>query len=222
MKWPVLLLALISTTAAAESGDFYADRPLDFTLSLSHHTLTLDYGGTRVDTGVDRIGLAWRERFSDRLQLGLIGGYSFLTQTNNPPTAGLELDGYHAGFLFDLDLLTFKHSSVSLHGAWLYQKMDHNDGTQQVSISWREPSVQLGAAASVGDGVRVYGGLRYGTIDGQQRLSGTLNETRAIQQTERAGGFAGLELELEEDGYVGVAAASGFDRRVSLYFGRLF
>lgn len=222
MKWPILLLAFVSTTATAASDDLYADRPLDFRVSLGHHTLTLDYGGSTVGTAVDRIGLLWRERFSERLQLGLVGGYSFLTQTDNPATAGLQLNGYHAGFLFDLDLWTFRRTSVSLRGAWLYQKVDHDDGTQQVSISWREPSLQLGAAALVGDGVRVFGGLRYGTIDGEQRLSGTLNETRALKQTGRAGGFAGLELELEENGYVGVAAASGFDRSVSLYFGRLF
>ena len=222
MRWSILLLAFVSTAATAESDNFYTDRPLDFSLSLGHHTLTLDYGGTNVDTSVDRIGVAWRERFGERLQLGLVGGYSFLTQTNNPPTAGLELDGYHAGFSFDLDLLTLRRASVSLRGAWLYQKMDHDDGMQQISISWREPSVRLDAAAAIGGGVRVYGGLRYGTIDGTQRLSGTLNETRAIKQTDRTGGFIGLELGLEDNGYVGVSAASGFDRSVSLYFGRLF
>lgn len=222
MRWPLLLLVLISAPAAADRDNFYTDRPLDFSLRVGHRTLALNYGGTTVDTSVNRIGIIWRERFGERLQLGLAGGYSFLTQTNNPPTAGLELDGYHAGVVFDLDLLTLGQTGVSLQGAWLYQHVDHDDGTQQISIAWREPSVRLGADTAIGGGVRIYGGLRYGAIDGQQRLSGTLNETRTIQQTSRTGGFAGIKLSLEGNGYVGVDAVSGIDRGVSLYFGRLF
>lgn len=223
MRWSALLLAFVATMAAADNGNPYTDRPLDFSLRFSHHTLVLDYGGgTNVDTAVDRIGIVWREAFGKRLQLGLIGGYSFLTQTDNPPTAGLELDGYHAGFLADVDLLALGNTRVSVHGAWLYQKMDSDVGAQRTSIAWREPSLRLAATSAIGGGVQVYGGLRYGTIDGQQRLSGTLNETRTVTQTDRTGGFVGVALDLEGNGYVGISAASGIDRHTTLYFGRHF
>jgi hypothetical protein len=223
MRWSALLFAFVATTAAADNGNPYTDRPLDFSLRFSHHTLELDYGGgITVDTAVDRIGIVWREAFGERLHLGLTGGYSYLTQTDNPPTAGLELDGYHAGFLADVDLLAFGNTRVSVRGAWLYQKMDSNDGTQRVSIAWREPSLRLAATTAIGGGVQVYGGLRYGTIDGQQRLSGTLNETRTITESDRTGGFVGVALGLEGNGYVGISAASGIDRHAMLYFGRRF
>jgi hypothetical protein len=65
--------------------------------------------------------------------------------------------------------------------------------------------------------------VRYGIIDGRQRVSGTVNETRPIEQTDRTGGMAGLELVLDtEGGYAGVVAESGPDRSVGVYFGRRF
>lgn len=222
MRWfPFLSLFLAATAAVADSG-LYADRPPDFSLSVSHHRLDLNYGGTPVDTTVDRVGIAWRERFGERLQLGLAGGYSFLTQPNTPPLAGRELSGYHAGFLLDLDLLTYVRGGLSLHGAWLYQKMDDDNGTQQIVVSWREPSATLRASARIGDALVVFGGVRYGVIDGTQRLTGTLNETREISQTDRSGGFAGVQLNLEDNGYIGVTTATGIDRYTSIYFGRRF
>lgn len=222
MRWvPFLSLFLGATAAAADSG-LYAERPPDFSLSVSHHRLDLNYGGTSVDTTVDRIGVAWRERFGERLELGLAGGYSFLTQSNNPPLAGRELSGYHAGFLLDLDLLTYARGRLSLHGAWLYQKMDDDNGTQQIVISWREPSATLRASARISDALDVFGGIRYGVIDGTQRLEGTINETREISQTDRSGGFAGVQLNLEDNGYLGVTTATGIDRYTSIYFGRRF
>ncbi len=218
----LIALALPATAKAVEStAGLHPERPLDFSLYLLQARTDLDYGAARVDTTVDRLGIAWRERYGQRLHLGLFGGYAFLTQHNNAATAGRELNGYHAGFSFDLDLLASERAALFLAAAWLYQKVDDDDGAQRVVISWNEPSVRIGTSGLLG-GVRAYGGVRYGRIDGQQRLRGALDETRSVEKTNQTGAFFGLELNLERDGYVGVAGESGPDRRVSLYFGRRF
>lgn len=222
-RWLLLALLLPALGAAGDRGATpYSDRPLDFSLHFSQADLDLDYGGTHVDTSVDRVGIVWRERYGERLQLALLGGYSFLTQGNNAPTAGRELEGYHAGVSLDLDLAVLSRATVFLHAVWLYQNVDDETGGQRVNISWSEPSLRFGASGALPGGVRVYGGVRYGRIDGRQRLSGTLNETRNIEETDRDGGFLGLELALDGDGYVGAIAESGMDRRAGLYFGRRF
>ena len=223
MKRLVLVAALYAAPASADSEmRLTPERPLDFSLRISQHSLDLDYGGPVVDTTVDRIGVAWRERFGPALQLGLLGGYSFLTQGNNAVTAGRELSGYHAGFSLDLDLPASERLGVFLGATWLYQKVDDDDGAQRIVISWSEPSVRFGVSGLLAGRLRAYGGVRYGAIDGQQRLSGALNETRDIEQTDRTGAFAGLALLLEDDGYVGVTAESGIDRTAAVYFGRRF
>lgn len=223
MKRLALALALFAGAAAADDRpDLYSARPLDFSLQFSHHNVNLDYSGLEVDSELDRITFAWRERFGERLQLGLAGGYAWVTQRNNPATAGRELDGYHAGFLLDLDLFRGERVDAFVNAAWLYQKVEDDDGSQKVALTSREPSARLGARLALSENGRVYAGWRYGRIDGEQRLSGTLDETRTVKQTREAGGFAGLRLRVERDGYIGIAVESGSDRSVALYFGRHF
>lgn len=221
MKHLPLLATLCAAAAAADEPWIYPERPLDFSLTFSQHALDLDYGAGIVDTSVDRIGVSWRERYGERVELGLVLGYSFLTQGNNIVTAGRELDGYHAGITLDVDLLRTERTLVFAGASWLYQDVDDDDGAQHVEITWREPSVRLGISGSVG-AVRAYGGVRYADIDGRQRLSGTLNETRDIEETDSSGAFAGLELALDDDGYIGIMGQSGPDRIAGLYFGRRF
>jgi hypothetical protein len=217
------LIALLTTGVCAEDRDRrYDDRPIDFSLYFSHHAFDLDTAGTKIDTSADRVGVTYRERYGARLQLGLLGGYTVLTQDNNPATSGRELNGYHAGFSLDLDLLQGERVDSFMSARWLYQKVDHDDGSQRVTIVTREPSFRIGAGLALGYGVRAYGGLRYTRIDGEQRLSGTLNDTSVFEATRKAGGFAGVELRLEGNGYVGVATESGTDRNVAIYFGRRF
>lgn len=223
MKYLLWLLVFLTASACADDTALrHYDRPLDFSLALIHGTSDLDYGNTAVDTSFDRITLAWRERYGERLQLGLLGGPTRLTQSNNPATSGRELAGYHAGVSLDVDLARTNRFDAFFSANWIYQQVDDSNGTQKVVVNTREPNAQLGAGLTVGAGGRFYGGVRYSAINGEQRLSGTIDETRTIKETRRSGGFAGFEQTLEEDGYIGLAAQTGSNRTVSIYFGRHF
>lgn len=215
------LLALAAPVSAQEWGAPYADRPLDFSLRFARHKLDLAGNGAR-DTTLDRVGIGWRERYGERVQLGLFLEYASLTQENAPVTAGRELTGYHAGVSLDADLARLGPAALFLRATLGYLRVDDDDADQSVVISWTQPALRLGARGPLGARLRGYGGIRYGVIDGEVRLSGAENETRAFEEDDRVGGFAGLELLLEREGYVGVAAETGPDRTVSVYFGRDF
>jgi len=222
----LLFLALLLPATAGAAGretSLYPDRPVDFSLYVETASIDIDYGDRRVDTSVDRIGFVWRERFGERLQLGLFGGYAFLTQGNNPPTAGRELDGWHAGVSFDLDLFTTARFNVFAGAAWVYQEVEEENNGEVVEISWNEPNARFGVRARVGGPVHGYAGVRYARLNGEQRRrGGGTHETRKLDETESTGAFVGLEIDLDGEGYVGISAESGFDRRVGLYFGRRF
>lgn len=223
MKRLVLLVALVSTVVDADDRAHpYADRPLNFSLTLSTRSYDLDYGGSTIDTSVDRVTASWRERYGERLQLGFFGGPAYLTQTNNTATSGHELNGYHAGLSLDIDLWRARSMDAFFSAVWLYQKVDHDASGQRVTIATSEPGVRLGTGVSVVPNLRFHGGFRYGGIRGEQRLSGTMNETRTVRESRQGGGFAGIELTLDRDGYVGLDAHSGTDRGVGISFGRYF
>jgi hypothetical protein len=213
--------AFISGVAAADQP-FY-DPPIDFQLRLSNHELTLDYAnGAKVDTRVKRAGFYWRERYSERVQLGLIGGYSTLTQTEHAATAGAEPEGNHAGLSLDIDLYRSTNVLVTLGVMYLHQNVRHKDAGQTVKLSWDEPSARVGATLRLSSGLWAYGAVRYGKIDGEERLQGTVNQTLAIERKAQGGGALGLEMELPDNGYVGVVVESGLDDTVGVYFGRRY
>ena len=228
MTWILRLLVLSGCAGAAfpataaDRALSYSDRPLDFSLQFAEHKIDIAYPGATVATSVKRVGIVWRERYGRRVQLGLLGGYAFLSQTDNPATAGIEPKGYYAGVSLYLDLYAAEPIDVFLSTAYLYQHVDHESAAQSVDLTWREPNIQLGAGVKLGNRVRAYGGLVYASVDGTQRQSGAVNETRGIESAGRTSGFGGLELGLDGDDYVGVVAASGTNRSAGLYFGRRF
>ena len=195
---------------------------LDFSLRFARSRAPLDYGNRISDATSNWFGFSLREKAGKRVTLGMYGGYAWLTQTNNPVTAGIELDGFHAGFSLHGVLLEGKHAF--LYGAldYSYQKTDHKNDTQTVVIDWTQPQAQLGVVLTPAPNWRLYGGSSYGKLDGEERASGTVNHTLAFKRGARAGGFIGLDLNVDADGYVGIEARSGVDRGGEIYFKRHF
>ncbi|MBI3899369.1 MAG: hypothetical protein HY308_13875 [Gammaproteobacteria bacterium] len=208
--------------ANVSASDLYVEHPTDFRLNLARHTLALSDGSTTFDTTVEQLGIAWRERYGQRLQFGLLGGYTYVTQTNNPATAGLDPNGYHAGLTLDIDVWTTDRLRLAVGTAYLYQRVKHEETEQTVELAWYEPSAYVSVTAELSSNLRAYGGTRYGVVDGEQRLHGTQNETRTLKRSATAGALVGLELQLEENGYVGVVGETGYHRGAALYFGRRF
>lgn len=216
-----ILPALVEAAGPLVPADNY-NSTLDFSLRFARTKMPLDYGNRTSDTTSHWLGVSLREKASKRVTLGLYGGYAWLTQTNNPVTAGIELGGYHAGFSLHGVLLEGKRAS--LYGAldYSYQKMDHKSDTQTVVIDWVQPQAQLGAMLTLSRNWRLYGGGSYGKIDGEERATGSVNHTLSFERGAQSGGFLGLDLNVETDGYIGVEARSGLTRGVDIYFKRKF
>lgn len=221
----LLCLALASPLAGAAGPpvpDNNDSSTLDFALRFARFKTPLDYVNRASDTTTRWIGVSLREKASPRITLGMYGGYAYLTQTGNPLTAGLELDGYHAGL--SLHAILWSGRRGSLYGAvdYAYQKTDHEGATQTVVIDWVQARARIGAALAPAEKWRLYGGGNYGKIEGEERASGAVNHTLDVVRDARAGGFLGLDLNVETDGYVGVEARSGVERGVEIYFKRKF
>lgn len=210
---------ILGTTAAA--SDVY-QRPLDFSLQLGETKSALDYGNVAIDTTIQRIGVAWREDYG-RIRLGLRGGYSFITQTGQPTTAGEQLDGHHAEISFDVDLVRRRPLTLYVGGAYLYERVKNDNNAQTVRLAWHEPSARLGALIGLTPALKLRGGLQYGYIGGQERLHGAINQTTAIGRRHDTGAFLALELTLDaEGGYIGIGGQSGIERGAAVYFGRRY
>ncbi|HSW51789.1 MAG TPA: hypothetical protein VLG93_01050 [Sulfuricaulis sp.] len=221
----LLLIFILPAPAGAAGPLVPADNngsTLDFSLRFVRAEMPLDYAGRTRDNTNSWLGVSLREQVSPRVTLGMYGGYAWLTQTNNPVTAGIELDGYHAGFSLHAVLLAGQRASMFGALDYSYQKMDHEGETQKIVIDWAQAQAQLGAMLTLARHWRLYGGGSYGKIDGEERASGTVNHTLGFERGGRAGAFIGLDLNVETDGYIGVELRSGLTRGGEIYFKRRF
>jgi hypothetical protein len=221
-----MLLIFILPALAEAAGPLVPEdnnsSTLDFALRFARTKMPLDYAGRTHDTTSRWFGFSLREKAGKRVTLGMYGGYAWLTQTNNPVTAGIELDGFHAGF--SLHGVLLEGQRASLYGAldYGYQKVDHKGDTQTVVIDWAQPQAQLGGMLTLARNWRLYGGGSYGKIDGEERVSGSVNHTLSFERGAQSGGFLGLDLNVETDGYIGIEARSGLMRGIDIYFKRSY
>ncbi|MHB8535169.1 MAG: hypothetical protein ACYDBW_06975 [Sulfuricaulis sp.] len=226
MKRRALGLLLLTMPALAQAAGplIPADeeKSVDFSLRFASARAPFDYGAQNYDTTSRWIGISWRQKTSERLTLGMYGGTAYVTQSNNPVTAGLELDGYHAGFSLHGILYGGRRTTLFYAAYYTYQKVDHKDSTQTVVLDWSDARGQLGAIVTVSRRLRLYGGGNYGYIGGQERVSGTIDRTTDFRRAARAGGFLGLDIKVDTDGYVGVEANTGLARGGQIYFKRSY
>jgi hypothetical protein len=221
----LLGLLMIMPVLAEAAGPLTPDNrveSLDFSLRFTRAKMPLDYGDRAYDTTSRWIGLSLRETAGQRVTLGMYGGYAYVTQTGNPVTAGMELGGFHAGFSLHGVILENRRVSLFYALDYTYQKVDHTDDTQTVVIDWSQSQAHLGAIAALTQNFRFYGGGSYGRLDGEERASGTVNRTTAISRDARGGGFLGLDLNTDPDGYVGIEVRSGLTRGGEIYFKRRY
>ncbi len=192
---------------------------LDFALQFSNTRTTFDYvGGKSVETTLKHIGIAFYERGASRFELGLFGGHVFLGQTGNPATAGLEPDGSYAGIGVRAVLFQTSGFQGFCHASYTYQRVEHEENGQSVTLTWDEPRVQLGLVFAITNRWRVYGGTLWGSLDGQERVSGASPSTTDFERRRNTGGFVGIDFAVDPDGYIGIAAHSGMERSAEIYF----
>ena len=217
----VLLLTPAPLLAATEvTGDLGENRNLDFGLRFASHRNSLDYDGISRDTTVKWISAGWREPFGP-VQLGLRLGYTFLTQTGNPATQGLELDGYHAGISLALDIARYRQGRIFFSADYVYQEVKHEGATQTVEMSWHDPRVNVGLHHGLGRQVFLLVGGSYGRTSGTERVENSAITTRHFSRND-GGAFLGLDITDNNRGTVGFVMRTGLDRGGSIYFKRLF
>ena len=211
-------------TAAFASGPLPVkndDLPYEFALQGGRSDYTWKRSGADVDTEVEMMSLFVRRRLAGIVYGDLLLGYTALTQTGNAATSGLKPDGYHAGLSVDVDILTREHFSVFGSAGYIYYYTRDSSSSNRVELTWGEWRARLGGSIGYGI-VRLYGGGPYGSLDGTERQTGTVNQTVRFDSKSQGGGFIGLDLRLNNDGYIGVEGRSGLDDGWLIYFKHRF
>ena len=225
MKQGIVWGWLLCTPLLAQAADPWMpderDRTMDFSLYFTESKAPFDYDdGHTYDTTSRGIGLEAREKVGARLMLGMHGGYTYVTQSGNPLTSGIELDGYHLGLSLYGAFFESRRASLYYAFDYTYQQAENSNDRQSVTLEWGEPTAQLGASIMAGSQLRLFGGGGNGRIDGDERASGTINHTTDFSRSTRAFGFLGLDLKLDPNYYLGIEAGAGLSRRAEIHVKR--
>lgn len=196
-------------------------RQAELSLQFGRADTIFRYGAADVDTRVDQASVFVRQRFGRALHLGLLGGATALAQTGRAATAGLTLDGYHAGLTLEIEFLTRRSFALFGSVGYLYQSVKSSRDMQSVDLSWDEWRGRLGAAFVLG-AVRAFGGAERGSLDGIERTSGATNQTVRFDARSGTRAFGGLDLRVDPDGYIGIERRTGIDEGFLFYFRRRF
>lgn len=219
VRGSLAVVGLLALSSVASASDRY--RPLDFSLALGRLKVDLDYPDASVPTDIDRFGIHWRERYG-RLLLGAAAGYSFVTQRRNPATVSDDPRGYHFVLNFEVTLHETDRFALAVGGAYLYERVEIENDTDEADLRWYIPSAQVVARWQLAPHTQLVAGPRYDALHGRQQTSAATNARQDVDRSARGGGIVGLRLQLDETGYVSIEGTTGALRGVTLHFGRQF
>jgi hypothetical protein len=207
-------LACSALLIAASAGATPASASVDFALHLSRLDVPLNTG--------QQAGVISFDTGRHPLQPGLAVGYAYVSDNSQTVTAGMELEGFYLapalrGVLCDGPRLT-----ATLTAAYLYQRVKDSNATDSVTLEWQQPQLDLDVKYRIGRELVVLLGGQYGRIDVDEHITGSADQTFTLEHGAAAGYRAGLEVDLGDDGQVGILVHRALGDGVEIYFQRQF
>jgi hypothetical protein len=225
-KLHALLGTLLLIQAPPSLADRYSSSPSIFDTPLSFgvyvESIRSDWliGDREVDTDLLKIGFGFAEHFSSGLQAGLFGGYSGLTEQNNPVTEGIGQSGAHIGLLIRGFPYKGEHFEIDTGGTIAYQYVTGSRDQQDTETSWAEGLVYAKGVLKF-NAANLSAGANYQYINGTEKTSGLINRNSDIRAKDNASAMAGIDFKLG-GGIIGIHGEAGARNSFSLVFGRDF
>jgi hypothetical protein len=216
----LILLGIVSPLAnAAAPTPGMNEQSFDFALSFGRTKTEFAYSdSSKANSTIEFVEISWYERVAPGIDIGLHLGKTFLDQTGRSTTVGVEPDGAHGSVGLRATLFETSWVQPFMHALYTYRRVENNDNGQSVVLSWYEPQVRLGVITLPWNRLRVYGGASWSSIDGRERIKGATPSTTDFERKSAVDGFFGVDLAVEESGFVGVEARAGDNRGVEFYF----
>jgi len=205
-----------SAGARADEAPGIPEKLGDFAVRFIQYDVPLSDKMGRLDSTVKQISFGFTESFSERVRAGLFGGYSYLSQDNDPPTEGEQLDGWHAGILFEVTAYRSPRLALTTGAQYMYQRVDEDNLTSPVEYTWSESNLYLRASTRLASALVLFGGLSYTSLNGDERITGATRSTTDFNNN-GAGASIGIDYEIEPRGHIGVIAETGLRKGGQIY-----
>jgi hypothetical protein len=223
--YPLLNLKSILSLAnlfCAPSWANYDPTVSDFALLMQHTDMDWAYPTANRQTTTTRLLAVWHESFSPSLKGGLRLAYLDLSQPSNPLASAQNSTGYGLGFDIHALLLDRSLFQLGLVFAYDYQSTQGNSPDQTSDFVWHTGVAGIDMIIAPTAQFSVLAGANLTYIDGEQRVSGNINQVIPFNEDEPLGYYAGLALKTDATGSIGLKWHGGTMQGVEFVFRREF
>lgn len=219
------LLAVYGGTAVASAGLYPAERRVggvEAELHVERDDYRLAGDGQVLETRASRIGIALFEAVRPNLALGFLGGVVSVNQTGQALTAGLRPGGEYLGLSLRTAAVAGRRWRLGIDARMLYQSVNDTTADQSVEFDWLETDAAAVFVFDATNSLSLYAGSGYTRLDVDQQARGAVNATVRFTGEERGSAIAGLDLEVDPDGFVTLFLRGGARDGFTLRFRRVF
>ncbi len=214
----LLLICLHSPTGWADIDT----QASDFALFIEHTDTEWAYPVVVRETTTTRLLAVWHESFGASLKGGLRLAYLDLSQASNPLPAAKNTTGYGLGFDLHAQLIARSSLQLGLLFAYDYQSTGGKSTDQAADVVWHTGQVGVDLILAPLARVSVLSGVSLTYIDGEQRVSGNLEQITPFNEDEPLGYYAGLSLKTDATGSIDVKWYGGSREGIEFAFRRQF
>jgi hypothetical protein len=215
-------ILLLTCLFSAPSWANYDPTVSDFALFIQHTDMDWAYPAVIRQTTSTRLLAVWHENFNPSLKGGLRLAYLDLSQASNPLPSAQNSTGYSLGFDIHALLLDRRLLHLGLAFAYDYQSTHGNSPDQTSDFVWHTGIVGIDMIIAPAAQLSLLAGARLTYLDGEQRVSGNLNQIIPFNEDEPIGYYAGLNLKTDATGSIGLKWHGGTMQGLELVFRREF
>ena len=216
-------LCLVAGLAFSRPGwANYDPEVSDFALFIEHTDTMWVYPAVNLETTTTRLLAVWHESFGQSLKGGLRLAYLDISQATNPLPSGKNATGYGLGIDLHAGLLNRQALQLELRFAYDYQSTAGKSSDQVSDFNWHSAEVGLDVIVAPASRFSFLTGASLSWLDGEQRVTGNINQIFAFNEDEPFGYYAGLNLKTDATGSIGLKYYGGFRQGGELIFRRRF
>ena len=215
--WSLAWLMVLLVTPALAMADRYEDRQ-DFSLTVASSTTRWVYQATPRETRLRSMTVSWVEPLSPSLRGGLNLTYLDTSQATHPQAVGLDTAGDGLGIDLALQLLNIAHFELGLRFAYDYARTENRLDGQQIENTWTTTTLGLDAELSLGKTLRFLAGTAWVSVEGDERLSGDINQLTPFAEETSTAYYAGLSIRVDARDHIDLRWMGGYQNGVMLGF----
>ena len=194
----------------------------DFVLFIEHSDTEWVYPAVSRETTTTRLLAVWHESFGQSLKGGLRLAYLDVSQATSPLPSGQNATGYGLGIDLHTGLLDRRILQLGLRFAYDYQSTHGKSPDQASDFVWHTAEVGLDMIVAPTSRLSFLTGVSLTWLDGEQRVSGNINQIIPFSEDEPFGYYAGLNLKTDATGSIGLKYYGGIRQGGELLFQRRF